>query len=208
MLNKALFGEKKTQGNDCNIHREDLAGTPKTTAGKLRRAYERFIKIRGTPRQIALGLAVGLFIGFCPIVFQMPLAVVIAALFRWNKLSAAAGVMITNPATAPIIYSLTYLVGAKLMGFQMAFKLSMLSDLSAFIEMVRQTPRIFISLMIGGIVVGAPTAVIGYFLAYKAVDKYQKDLKDKIVRQKERLKKKVKRKKKAGRPSKKRHKKR
>jgi hypothetical protein len=88
--------------------------------------------------------------------------------------------MITNPATAPLIYSVTYLIGAKVTGFQMAFKLSALSDLSAFAEMVRQTPRIFIALMIGGVFLGMPTAVTSYFLAYKAVDKYQKELKAKF----------------------------
>ncbi len=170
---------------------------------KLRRFYERFVKIRGTPRQIASGLALGVFIGFWPIVFQLPLAVFIASLFRWNKFTAGTGVMITNPLTAPFIYGLTYLIGAKLTGIKTGFALSAFADLSALIELVLQAPGIFAALMVGGIVLGLPAAVAGYFLAYKAAEKYQRDLKAKIALRRQRLKKKLKKPKKRGRSARK-----
>ena len=49
---------------------------------------------------------------------QMPIAVFVAALFKWSKISAAFGVWITNPITSPLIYGLTYIVGAKLLGLK------------------------------------------------------------------------------------------
>jgi uncharacterized protein (DUF2062 family) len=59
----------------------------------LHKAYERFIKIRGHPREIALGFALGIFIGMTPTMgVQTPLAVFLAALFKWSKLSAGFGV--------------------------------------------------------------------------------------------------------------------
>ncbi len=163
---------------------------------KLRRFYSRFLKIRGTPEQIASGFALGVFIGFWPIVFQLPLAVFIASLFRWNKFTAGSGVMITNPLTAPFIYSATYLIGAKLTGVKAAFNLSVFSDLSALIDLVRQAPGIFAALALGGVLLGLPAAIIGYFVAFKAAEKYQRDLKAKIAQRKERLRKKLKNRKK------------
>jgi uncharacterized protein (DUF2062 family) len=77
------------------------------------KTYERFLKIRGTPREIGLGFAIGLFVGMSPTMgFQMAIAVFLAAVFKWNKISAAAAVWITNPVTAPIIYGVTYFIGA------------------------------------------------------------------------------------------------
>ena len=67
--------------------------------------YRRFIKLRGDPRGIALGFALGLFIGMTPSIgFQMVIAAAIAASLKWNKISAAMGVWITNPLTAPLVY--------------------------------------------------------------------------------------------------------
>ncbi len=162
----------------------------------LRKVYVRFIKIRGTPRQIAGGMAIGLFIGFTPTLFQIVMAVFLAALFKANKFAAAAGVMITNPLTAPFIYSVTYMIGASLIGLDKPFSLRAFTDLSAFVAMVQQAPRIFIALFLGGAIVGVPAAVIGYGVSFRAVEKYQTDLKARMARQKERLKQKIGRKRK------------
>ena len=90
----------------------------------LRRLYERFVKIRGRPREIALGFALGLFIGMSPTMgIQMPISVFVAAIFQWSKISAAVGVWITNPFTAPFIYGLTYVVGARLLGLKASLTL-------------------------------------------------------------------------------------
>jgi uncharacterized protein (DUF2062 family) len=81
-----------------------------------KKIYERFLKIRGRPREIALGFALGLFIGMTPFMgIQMASAAFLAELFKWNKFSAATGAWITNPLTAPLIYSINYLIGARLL---------------------------------------------------------------------------------------------
>lgn len=65
-----------------------------------------------TNHQIALGLAVGIFVGFLPIMgIQMSVAVPIAFFLRCNKLLAAAGVWITNPATFIPLYYFNYRFG-------------------------------------------------------------------------------------------------
>ena len=77
----------------------------------------KFIRLRGSPDEIAKGVALGIFIGMTPTLgFQMPIAVFFAFLLKENKLAAALGVWITNPVTAPVIYGLQYESGRLLLG--------------------------------------------------------------------------------------------
>jgi uncharacterized protein len=77
----------------------------------------RFMRLRGTPDEIAKGLALGVFIGLTPTLgFQMIIAIFLAILLRENKLAAALGVWVTNPLTAPFIYTLEYETGRLLLG--------------------------------------------------------------------------------------------
>ena len=64
---------------------------------------------------IAMGLALGIFIGVLPTFgFQMIPALALSLRFKINKLAAAAGVWVTNPLTVIPIYSFNYWVGANL----------------------------------------------------------------------------------------------
>ena len=154
----------------------------------LRKAYERFVKIRGRPREIALGFALGIFIGMSPTMgIQMPIAVFFAALFKWSKISAAFGVWITNPLTSPFIYGLTYIVGAKVLGLRTAMALPADFTWDIVKEMLKNAPAIFGALTVGGILAGLPLAVLSYYLSFAAVNKYQQRVKDKVAAQKARL---------------------
>ena len=144
----------------------------------IKKLYERFIRIRGNPREIALGLALGIFIGMSPTMgVQIVIAVFIAALLKWNKITATIGVFITTPFTAPFIYSTTYLVGAKILGVNKAFRFPEQMSLDAVISMLLHTPRIFGSLFIGGVVIGLPLAMITYFVSFFVFKQAQKKLK-------------------------------
>jgi uncharacterized protein (DUF2062 family) len=80
--------------------------------------YDRFIKLKGAPREIALGFALGLLIGMTPF-FGMHFfsSLLLASLLGWSKIAALVGVNITNVLTAPLIYPVNYWVGVKLVGF-------------------------------------------------------------------------------------------
>lgn len=157
-----------------------------------RQIYGRFLKIRGTPREIALGFALGLFIGFSPTMgIQIVAGIFIASLLKWNKISAAIGVQITNPVTAPFIYSFTYFVGSKIMMLDTPLRLTDMS-LDSLSTMILQTPRIIAAMIIGGVLVGLPIAVLGYFVVYRIMNQYQEKLKDTILRNTRKLKLRVK----------------
>ncbi|MDH5357768.1 MAG: DUF2062 domain-containing protein [Gammaproteobacteria bacterium] len=63
-------------------------------------------------RSVAGGVALGLFIGFMPVLGQMFIAAALAIVFRVNLPLAVMGSWITNPFTVAPIYFFAYKVGA------------------------------------------------------------------------------------------------
>jgi uncharacterized protein len=156
--------------------------------GIFRRVYKRFIQIRGDPREVALGFALGIFVGMTPTMgVQTPIAVCIAALFKWSKLSAAIGVWISNPLTAPIIYGVSYITGAKFLHMDPVFNMPLSPTWSTLKALLLKAPLAFEAMAVGGMIIGLPLAVISYYLSYAAVEKYQKDVKDKLAGPKAKL---------------------
>lgn len=154
----------------------------------LLKTYIRFLKLRGEPRQIALGFAMGLFVAVSPTIgVQMGLAIFVAMLFKWSKLAAAIAVWITNPLTAPFIYGLTYLIGARILGLSTLRGLVGEPNLSTLVHALKKAPELLAAMTLGGIIIGIPLAVAGYYLAFAAVMQYQQRLKAKVEVQKERL---------------------
>jgi uncharacterized protein (DUF2062 family) len=163
------------------VQKENLAGI-------IRRLYERFIMIRGEPREVALGFALGIFVGMTPTVgVQTPIAIFIAALFKWSKLASAIGVWISNPLTVPLIYGVTYITGAKILNLDPVFNMPLSPTWNTLKAMLQKAPQAFGAMTVGGAILGIPLAIISYYLAYAAVDKYQKDVKEKLARQKAKL---------------------
>lgn len=148
---------------------------------RLRRFYDRFVRLRGAPREIALGFALGLFIGMSPTMgFQMVIAAFCASLLGWNKWSAAAGVWITNPFTAPFVYSVNYWVGSKLI----AHTFTVLERAGSIVQ---NAPHVVVSLILGGVVMGVPVAFVGYWLALWAVGRYRTRVKAQLERVRQRM---------------------
>lgn len=146
-----------------------------------KRIYDRFLKIRGTPRDIGLGFALGIFIGFSPSMgIQIILAIFVASLLKWSKITAAIGVQVTNPITAPFIYSFTYWLGSKLMGLEKPLILTRPITIESLVTMIQQAPGIFAAMTLGGILIGLPLAVIGYVVVYKMMGRYQEKIKVRI----------------------------
>ena len=154
----------------------------------LYKAYKRFLKIRGQPREIALGFALGLFIGMTPFIgLHTVIAVPLAALFKWNKISAAISVWFTNAATAPIIYSITYLVGARIIGIQKGFNWSDTHSFSAVYHMILKAPEIVWAMIVGGVVLGLPLAAAGYYVIFMVLKRYQENIRLKLETSKKKL---------------------
>ena len=92
---------------------------------------------------------------------QTVMVLFLAALLKWNKLSAAIGVWITNPLSAPFIYGMTYLTGARIMGLKKAQYVDPEQSITIISKIITKAPDVFLSLIIGGIILGIPIAIIG-----------------------------------------------
>ena len=139
-----------------------------------RRIYDRFIKLKGAPREIALGFALGLMIGMTPFLGAHIIScLMLASLLGWSKISAMVGVNITNVLTAPLIYPLNYWVGYKLAGLSNGVQWSDLSGYSDVLRLMKQSPLILADLFIGGLILGLPMAVVSYFVVLKAIRLYR-----------------------------------
>ena len=161
-----------------NPHKSHAAEAPPGRIKKVAfRLYERFVKLRGSPHAIAMGLALGIFVGMSPFFGLHILATIpIAAVFRWSKIAALIGVNITNAFTAPLIYPITYWIGSKLVGNYRPVNWSAAFSLDEFIVFLKQSPAIFYQLLIGGIVLGLPLAVASYYCGLKAIHVYRQKM--------------------------------
>lgn len=84
---------------------------------RLRYYYLRFIRLRGNPHELALGMSFGIFAGLMPILpFQTAVAVVLALAFKGSKITAALGTWISNPANWYFLYYYSYTIGASVLG--------------------------------------------------------------------------------------------
>lgn len=175
---------------------DEQGGSRRRWVTPFRKAYYRFLKIRGNPKEIALGFALGLFVGMTPFMgLHTAIAVPLAALFKWNKFSAALAVWISNPLSAPVIYGISYYVGEKVLFIKNGYQLPAEFSLDALIYTLQKAPGIIGILTVGGIVAGLPLAVIGYYFALKTITQYRESIRLKIEAKRATLAKKLKRKK-------------
>ena len=166
-------------------HQAPKHGTTQRILLSIRKYYERFLRIRGNPHEIAMGFALGLFIGMSPFMgIHMAIAIFLAAVLKYNKFAAGIAVWISNPVTAPVLYGMTYYVGAKFIGLERAYLAPKL-DQNIILVIIKQAPEIIGVLTVGGILLGLPVAAAGYFISVKAIMRYREEIKRKLALEKE-----------------------
>jgi uncharacterized protein len=148
---------------------------PSRLKAAAQRTYNRFVRLKGAPREIALGFSLGLMIGMTPFMgLHFVSSVLLASLLGWSKISAIVGVNITNVVTAPFIYPLNYWVGAKLVGISDGVQWPRGLRFSEMLTLIKHSPQILADLIFGGLILGIPLSVFGYFIAFWAVRVYRK----------------------------------
>lgn len=107
-------------------------------------------------------IAIGLFLGWMPMMFQMIPAAYFAVIFRANLPLSLAGVWISNPITmAPMMY-FAYLFGNNVLNLDpiySEFKLD--SD-----WIMNALGNIWEPLLVGTIIIGIASSIFGYFLMH------------------------------------------
>ncbi|MDJ0703101.1 MAG: DUF2062 domain-containing protein [Leptolyngbyaceae cyanobacterium MO_188.B28] len=136
---------------------------------RIRYIYLRFVRMRGSSKEIARGLAAGVFAGLFPLFgFQTIMGIALAALLKGNKIIAAAGTWISNPLTYVPIYAFNYQVGRWLLGLsQVNYTFSKLQSVKTMMEMGAE---ITATLLVGCFVMGLICSICSYFLGLKLVN--------------------------------------
>lgn len=140
-----------------------------------KRIYHRFIRLHGEPCEIAMGFALGIFVAFTPFMgFHTAIAVFLAAIFGWSKIAAAMAVWVTNPFTAPVVYGATYALGSWWIGGHHHAAVIEKVGGEGFWGCVKAVPDIVLPLMIGGLLLGLPLALVGYAVSLRLVNRFRK----------------------------------
>ncbi len=146
----------------------------------LRFNYLRIIRLKTSAHSIALGVALGVFVGFLPIIpLQSVTVLTLAFIFRGNKIAAFFSTFFSNAANLVPFYAMLYFVGSYFVPFE-TVKLDYAH--LRMTELIQQGWDIFIVMMVGGVVLGIPAAIIMYFLTRKAVLAYRRRRAAKLFR--------------------------
>jgi len=135
---------------------------------RIQRFHDRFISLKGEPRSIAMGMAVGVFIGVTPTIpFHTALIILFGLIGKYNLTSAYLGSwLISNPVTIPVFYIGQYELGKALLG--MAPSGLTLADYSLH-SILGMGWQIALPLLTGGLVMAPFFAVPSYFIAYRVL---------------------------------------
>ena len=139
------------------------------------RHYHKLMQIRDTPHAIAGGLALGVLIGFTPLLgLKTLIAVLLAWLFRCSKLSAAIGVTFHDILWLvwPLILRWQYVIGFWLIHHHLPPKFAP-KHLRMGELMHWKTLGLLWPTFIGSIIMALPLALICYAIALQVVTRYQ-----------------------------------
>lgn len=110
-------------------------------------------------RGVSVGLAIGLFWAFIPMPLQMVPSTALALLLRANVPAAIAGAWVTNPFTMAPAIILCYQIGTWILGVPTHD----LAVEASWDWVTREFALIWEPYLLGSVVVGAVSALIGYF---------------------------------------------
>ncbi len=138
---------------------------------KIRYCYIRLRRLQGDPRKIALGMALGVFIGVTPTIpFHMILALALAHLFRISRVAAVMGVWVSNPITIPPLYYFSFKLGKWLLYPNHIMSLPQSVDVR---ELLRLGWEINLALQVGGLILALPSGLAAYYLTLWAIRRYR-----------------------------------
>jgi hypothetical protein len=103
------------------MNRSDSSTTGRRRRSLRRRRLKLLLDLMGrveAPQRVAAAVALGVGIGFSPFIgFHFFLAIVLATIFRLNRLDTVIGSLAGNPWTLPPFYAVGYRIGRAILGY-------------------------------------------------------------------------------------------
>jgi len=138
--------------------------------------YLRFIRLQGDPREIARGIALGIFIGITPTIPLHTVLILLLAIFlRASKLAGLlASCVVSNPLTFFFQYYLSWRLGTWLTPYELSWEriheiMAIISGHIGFQKTMAELSKLgwesIAVMLVGGAVLALPFAVAGYFLS-------------------------------------------
>jgi hypothetical protein len=125
---------------------------------KLKDYIVRFSKKGLTPHEIALGVAIGIFVAFIPLFGTHTVtAIALASLLRVNTLIVLLGTQISNPLTFPFQLFISAEVGSLILHGKL-LEIKFTHQMSALLS------HYLLPIIIGGLVLGIVGAGVSYLL--------------------------------------------
>ncbi len=131
---------------------------------RLGSLVDRVKKLQGDPRYIAMGMAVGVFVGVTPTIpFHTIIAIALAFVLKGSKPAAAIGVWFANPLTIPIFYIGSFKVGTLIINKPIPFDIKF----ESINELMTLGLDVTIAMVVGGALLGILPAILAYMLTYR-----------------------------------------
>ena len=138
---------------------------------KIRYCFIRLRRLKGDPKKIAWGMALGVFIGVTPTIpFHMISALALAHLLRISRVAAVMGCWISNPITVPPLYYFSFKLGQWLLYPNETLTLPQCVDAREFLHLGWQ---VNLALQTGGLILAVPPGLAAYFLTLWAIQRYR-----------------------------------
>ncbi|MEL6382646.1 MAG: DUF2062 domain-containing protein [Cyanobacteria bacterium J06626_18] len=139
---------------------------------RARYIYLKFIRLRGHPKELARGLAAGVFAGMFPLFgLQTIIGVAIAFRIKGNALMAAGGTWISNPFTYVPIYAFNYKVGSWILRRS---DTQPFTDVESIKSWVETGTDVMVNLMLGSFVMGLMFGILAYFIGLPLIQRAQR----------------------------------
>lgn len=157
---------------------------------KFNKFVKHIFELRDSPHSIALGVAIGIFVGLTPTIgMQMIISAIVATFCGANRIAAISMVYITNPLTVIPVYTSIYyfgsfMLGVEHQGFSRVLKkiLSQEDTWAKFRMIISQGWVVQGPLWFGAVIVGVFCAVPSYFLVKRMVVRHRERIGRKRVR--------------------------
>jgi uncharacterized protein len=155
--------------------------------GRLLTMWQKTMSQNGAPERVALGGAIGFFIGWLPIVgVQMGVSLAVCAALRANFIASLPGVWISNPITILPMYWLINQFGALFAGRAMTWEgmgiiyaeLIKLSIWDGTMYLFTEVGNVTLAMFIGGGIIGITNAAMVYPIVLVLVRRYQQRLEE------------------------------
>jgi len=147
----------------------------------LRYYYLKIVRQRGTAEHVALGVAVGVFVGVAtPPGCHMGVAFALAWVMGCSRAAAVIATWISNPFTIPLFLYVQMAIGCRLLGITR--KKMTPEVLWDFLKHLQDHKNILLAWLLGALISGLLAALLSYFLARPAIVAFRRAKEERRLR--------------------------